>query len=74
MKNVYIKINGISDLTQFVQKATLVDGDVFVEKGKFTVDGKSLLGMFSIDPTSGINVNYPDDAITFEEFITQFKA
>ena len=74
MKNMYIKINGISDLAHFVQSATQVDGDVLVKKGKFTVDGKSLLGMFSIDPTLGVSVNYPDDAIAFEEFITQFKA
>lgn len=74
MKEMYIKINGISDLAHFVQQATQVDGDVLVEKGKFTVDGKSLLGMFSIDPTLGVNVNYPDDANEFEDFISQFKA
>lgn len=68
-----IKISGIADLSHFVQAATQVDGDVIVRKGKYVVDGKSLLGMFSIDPTLGVTVEYPEDAKAFEDYIEIFK-
>ena len=74
MKNLYIKINGIADVSHFVQAATQVEGDVIVIKGQYAVDGKSLLGMFSIDPSSGVTVKYPEGEETFENFITQYKA
>ena len=74
MNHMLIKISGIADLSHFVQAATQVDGDVIVRKGKYVVDGKSLLGMFSIDPTLGVTVEYPEDAKAFEDYIETFKA
>ena len=73
MNHMLIRISGIADLSHFVQAATQVDGDVIVRKGKYVVDGKSLLGMFSIDPTLGVTVEYPEDAKAFESYIETFK-
>lgn len=74
MKSLYIKINGISDVSNFVRKATEVYGDVLIKKGKFVIDGKSLMGMFSLDLSAGVTVEYPEDAIDFENFVNTFKA
>ena len=73
MKKMVIKIHGINDLNEFVQQARFVDGDILVKKGHFVIDGKSILGMFSIDPTQGCTVEYPEDATNFELFLQQFK-
>lgn len=72
MKKIYVKIPGINDVNAFVQQARNVDGDVLVSRGKFCVDGKSVLGMFSLDVTDGCTVQYPEDAMEFDEFVQQF--
>ena len=73
MKKMYVAINTINKVTEFVQKASQVDGDVICSKGRYTVDGKSIMGIFSIDVSEGIIVEYPETAIEFEEYISQFK-
>lgn len=72
MKRVHIKISNIDDVDLFVQKARSVNGDILVSRGKFCVDGKSVLGMFSLNVNQGCMVDYPEEATEFEEFIQQF--
>ena len=72
MKKIFIKIPGINDVNLFVSNARMVEGDILVSRGKFCVDGKSVLGMFSLDVTDGCTVEYPEDATEFEAFIQQF--
>lgn len=74
MKSLYIKISGITDVTSFVSMAAAVEGDVIATKGRFCVDCKSIMGMFSIDTSTGFTVEYPADAEKFEQYVTQFKA
>ena len=38
-----------------------------------TLDGKSIMGVFSIDISKGITVKYPETATDFEEYLSQFK-
>lgn len=73
MKKMYVAINTINKVTEFVQKASQVDGDVICSKGRYTVDGKSIMGIFSIDVSEGIVVEYPETATEFEKYISQFK-
>ena len=72
MKKVCIKIAEIDGVNNFVQKARNVRGDVLVSRGKFCVDGKSILGMYSLDISQGCTVQYPEDAEEFDGFIQQF--
>lgn len=73
MKKIYVAINDINKITEFVQKASQVDGDVICTKGRYTIDGKSIMGVFSIDTSEGIMVEYPETATDFEEYLSQFK-
>ena len=73
MKKMYVVINTINKVTEFVQKASQVDGDVICTKGRYTIDGKSIMGIFSIDISEGIMVEYPETATDFEEYLSQFK-
>ena len=72
MKKINIKIQGINDVNAFIQHARDVDGDVLVHRGRFCIDGKSILGMFSLDVSDGCTVEYPDDAVEFNNFLQQF--
>lgn len=72
MMSKFITINGITDMTNFIRHAVMVDGDVICRKGKYAVDGKSIMGVMSIDISTGVTVEYPDDATDFNEFLKQF--
>lgn len=70
----YIKINGITDVTMLVKNAIATQGDVNIVKGKYCVDAKSIMGVFSLDLSTGATIEYPDEAKEFDEYISKFKA
>lgn len=73
MKKVKIQISGVYDVTQFVQQASQVDAPgVNVYKGHMAVDGASLMGMLALDTSNGLEVEYPESAKEFDNFIQQF--
>ena len=51
-----------------------IKGDVIIKRGKFSVDGKSILGIFSIGLTEGVTIEYPEDAYELDEFLQQFES
>lgn len=73
MKNMTISIKGLNDVYKFIQSAQAVYGDVTVTRGRYSVDAKSVLGVFSLDMSQDVTVEYPEDATEFETFITKFK-
>lgn len=72
MKKAFIKITEIDDVNKFVQYAKNVRGDVLVSRGQFCIDGKSILGIYSLDVSQGCTVQYPENEKEFDEFIQQF--
>ena len=73
VKSMFIKINGITDLTNFVKEASQADGDIEVRKGSWCIDASSFMGVMSIDMSTGVTVIYPSDAANFEAYIEQFR-
>lgn len=73
MKKMYITIKDVHDIAIFVNHASKVDGDVTCKRGKYVIDGKSIMGIFSIDTSEGMIVEYPENSIEFEQYISQFK-
>lgn len=73
MKQKIIKITGIYEATQLVEEAMRVDGDVTVLRGKYAIDAKSFMGIMAIGISEGAIIEYPEDAIEFENFIEQFE-
>lgn len=74
-KKMKVAIHGVTDSALFAAHAAemVPDGDVVVSKGKFSVDGKSILGILSLDMTDGVLVSYPESATQFEEWLSQYK-
>lgn len=73
MKQMIIVINGIHDVYEFIRQASQVDGDILLQRGKNTVDAKSVLGVFAIDPSEPTIIVYPSTATEFEKYISQYK-
>ena len=60
MKSVYIKLNEINDVYALVNTLVSYDGEVDLESGRYTVDGKSLLGIFSLDLRKPVKLTFHD--------------
>lgn len=49
MQEIQISLKSINDVKQFVQTITMFDGEFELISGKYIVDAKSILGLFSVD-------------------------
>ena len=73
MSKKLIRLTTIHDIILFQECAEAVQGTVTVKKGKLSANGKSLLGIMSLDVVDGIEVIYPTKAKEFEEFLLTFE-
>lgn len=75
MKEINIYINDISKAKEFVQASIQVGTDVLVKSldRTYTIDGKSLLGIFSLDLSREVTVLYNEEEKAFEEFLKTLK-
>ena len=53
-----IKLKEINDVYKLVNILVGFDGDVDLESGRYKVDGKSILGIFSLDLRQPIKLTY----------------
>ena len=67
MKEVKIILNNIQDIRDFVNQVILVDYDVDLVQGRYVVDAKSIMGIFSLDLLSPITLqahtDYAEDLV-----------
>lgn len=49
MTEFYVKLQSIQDVKLFVTTASMLRADIDVVSGRYTVDGKSILGLCSLD-------------------------
>jgi len=73
IKNSVIRIDSLSDVYAFIKEASKVYGDVIIKRGKFVIDAKSIMGVFSIDMSNEVTISYPEDAVEFDKFLDKFK-
>ena len=73
MKSVQIKLSEAEKVKHFVNTVTKYDFDVDLRSGRFVVDAKSILGLFSLDLSKPITVEiHSDDCDKFIEEIQAF--
>ena len=65
-----ISMNGITDVTKMVTLAMVCDGDIIISSGRYAVDAKSILGIFSLDLSKPIELQiFSDDNAEIEKFM-----
>lgn len=67
-----IKLREINDVYKLVNILVGFDGDVDLESGKYKVDGKSILGIFSLDLRQPIKLTY-DSEVGADKLYEQLK-
>ena len=62
MKTVQISLNSIDKVKAFVNEVTKYDAEFDLVSGRYVIDAKSIMGIFSLDLSKPIALNiYADD-------------
>jgi phosphotransferase system HPr-like phosphotransfer protein len=73
MKKFFIKLTTIDDVRNFVTAANMQCADIDVVSGRYVVDAKSILGLFSLDLSKPIEVHVYGTEKDAEEFYNAIK-
>lgn len=77
MKKLFkLRLSKVDEVRQFVDLASSVDGEVMLKSGRWCINGKSILGVFSLDLSSDIDceVEASEDSLTvLEEGLRKLK-
>ena len=71
MKEIMIRLSTIQDVNQFVKIVAGADQDIDLSSGRYVVDGKSIMGIFSLDLMNPIKMSIHGDNV--EEILEQVK-
>ena len=64
MKTVQISLNSIDKVKSFVNEITKYDNDFDLVSGRYVIDAKSIMGIFSLDLSKPIDLNiHADDNV-----------
>ena len=61
MKTVQISLNSIDKVKSFVNEITKYDNDFDLVSGRYVIDAKSIMGIFSLDLSNPIALNIHAD-------------
>jgi phosphotransferase system HPr-like phosphotransfer protein len=61
MKTVKISLNSIDKVKAFVNDVTKFDSDFDLVSGRYVIDAKSIMGIFSLDLSKNIDLNIHSD-------------
>jgi phosphotransferase system HPr-like phosphotransfer protein len=61
MKEVMIRLSTIQDVNQFVKTVSGADHEIDLSSGRYVVDGKSIMGIFSLDLLNPIKMSIHGD-------------
>lgn len=71
MKELNIKLSTIDDVKSFVNAVTRFSGDADLSSGRYVVDAKSIMGIFSLDLANPIKLTIVDG--NADELIADIK-
>ncbi len=73
MTEFNVKITTINDVKKFVSTVMTFDYDIDLVSGRYAIDAKSIMGIFSIDLSKELKlVAHTDDAAELKEAVNEF--
>ncbi|MBE6857656.1 MAG: HPr family phosphocarrier protein [Ruminococcus sp.] len=73
MTKATVSLQAINDVKEFVNLVMRYDFDIDLVSGRYAVDAKSIMGIFSLDLSKPIELNaHTDDAEAFLQDINKF--
>ncbi len=75
MKELKVKLDTIDDVKNFVNVVNRYPFDCDITVGKYVVDAKSIMGLFSLDLTKVLTLTlHSDDTAAIEDEVKEFLA
>ena len=75
MQEMQIKLFTVQQIREFVNTVILLEYEVDLVQGRYLIDAKSIMGIFSLDLLAPITVRaHSENAARFFEKLEQFKA
>ncbi|MGI6403509.1 MAG: HPr family phosphocarrier protein [Oscillospiraceae bacterium] len=71
MKSMNVLLSTINDVKDFVSIVSQFDYEIDLVSGRYAVDAKSIMGIFSLDLSKPIKVNIHSDST--EDFVAAIK-
>ena len=69
MKTVKISLNSIDKVKAFVNEISKFDCDFDLVSGRYVIDAKSIMGIFSLDLSKPINLNIHAEGTTLDTIL-----
>ena len=69
MKTVSISLNSIDKVKAFVNDISKYDFDFDLVSGRYVIDAKSIMGIFSLDLSKPINLNVHAEGSNLDEVL-----
>ena len=69
MKTVKISLNSIDKVKAFVNDVTNFNTDFDLVSGRYVIDAKSIMGIFSLDLSKPINLNVHAEGSSLDEVL-----
>ena len=73
MKTVRISLNSIDKVKSFVNDITKFDSDFDLVSGRYVIDAKSIMGIFSLDISKPIELNIHADDKDLADILAAIK-
>ncbi|MCQ2532339.1 MAG: HPr family phosphocarrier protein [Saccharofermentans sp.] len=73
MQQLKVKLLTINDIKDFVTEANYCDFDIDLVSGRYTVDAKSLMGIFSIVPAESLDCNIYAEITECSKFLEKIN-
>ena len=69
MKTLKISLNSIDKVKAFVNEISKFDCDFDLVSGRYVIDAKSIMGIFSLDLSKPINLNVHAEGSSLDEVL-----
>lgn len=70
MQELMLRLNMVSDVKEFIEQVSKIDVDVDLSKNRYTIDAKSVVGIFTLDLSDPVKLVIHSDN---ESLIEPFK-
>ena len=74
MKTLKISLNSIDKVKAFVNEISKFDCDFDLVSGRYVIDAKSIMGIFSLDLSKPINLNIHAEGAALDAILAVFQA
>lgn len=73
MKIFKIMLNSVNDVKKFVSISNTYNIDVVIKSGRYIINGKSIMGLFSLDLSHELDVVVTGDESVVQRYLEDIK-